>query len=174
MVDQQRITEAVNYLIQAKNYDSLVREIEGLVARWDTHPMAYAGELSPLNSLLDVALSNPDQFGRLRKLIEDKRRLVPEDGRNQYQREKMRERRSRVYKALELQSLKGFPVKGAARTKWVKDLEARWRKERDQFIAAKGDLDWKGRNEAAAEFWSQIEANLDVSLDEAKAKKRTR
>lgn len=170
MVDRQKLTEAVNHLVIAPNYSRLINEITQIIERWDEHPMAYTGKLDMLNALLDVGLTNRDAFEKLLKLVEEKRKLVPQTKRADYQRNLMRQRRARVAKAIELAELTGKPMDATQRKEHEKALLARWSKARKDFVAAKGKLDWKGRNEASGQFWEMIDRQLDQNLKAARRK----
>lgn len=165
MVDKSNVVKAVNFLIQSPNYTRLIREITDIIERWDTHPMAYGGELTILNALIDVGLESRTAFENLVSLIDSKRRLLPDIKRIDYQRDLMRERRARVNKAMELHELSGHELGGAADKKqFATDIQARWKKARDEFIKGKGKLSWKERNAAAQEFWDMIDRQLDENI----------
>jgi len=167
----QKVVEAVNYLIYAPNYASLINEMTRIIETWDTHPMVYAGQLAPLNAMVDVGLKDRAAFERLIDLIEAQRKLVPAVRRVDYQRNLMAQRRARESKAVELQELLYGPMRGARRMQFLSDLRQRWAKAREKFIKAKGDLDWKGRNEAAAAFWAEIDRNLEINVQDARRKR---
>jgi tRNA A37 N6-isopentenylltransferase MiaA len=167
-MDKTTITEAVNHLIEAPNYAKLINEMTGIIERWDTHPMAYGGTLSKLNSLIDVGLENRDAFEKLLDLVERKRKLAPQTRRTDYQRELMRDRRARMAKALELTELTNGPMNTAQRRKREQELQSRWSEARARFIAEKGELTWNERNAASREFWAQIDATLDSNLRSAR------
>lgn len=162
---KQRVVEAVNYLIAAPNHTQLVNEITKIIERWDTHPMVYGEKLRFLNALIDVGLANRAAFEKLLALVEAKRKLIPEAKRVDYQRDLMRQRRARVAKAIELQELlTGKKLSGDPRKKFSSDIQARWKAARDAAIAAKGDLGWAERNDAAGEFWAEIDEKLDQNI----------
>lgn len=171
---KQRVVEAVNHMIAAPNYSKLLGEINGIIANWDSHPMTYGGHLSCLNALIDVGLANRTAFDKLVDLIEQKRRLIPEAKRVDYQRTLMQERRSRLAKALVLHEAKAGKLTGPARKKAMTEIQARWKVARDQSIAAKGELSWKERNEAAQEFWEMIDRQLDENVSDAPAPAKRR
>lgn len=172
MASRQRVVEAVNYLIEAPNYTSLINEITKIVETWDTHPMVYGGKLECLNAMIDVGLESRTAFESLIELIEGRRKLIPQARRVDYQRDLMRERRAREAKAVELQELvKGVTLKGKPKSQYLAELRGRWRKARDEFIAAKGELSWKQRNDAANEFWDTIDRQLDANLREARRRR---
>lgn len=168
MVDKAKLLAAVNYLIAAPNYAKLINEMTQIIERWDTHPMAYGGKLDMLNALIDVGLENRDAFERMLKLIEGKRKLVPQTKRTDYQRQLMRERRARIAKAMELAEMTSGKLSVGDRKEREKSLQERWRVARDKFIADKGDLSWAERNEASNEFWDMIDRQLDTNLAAAR------
>jgi len=168
---KERVVAAVNYLIQAPNYARLINEMTGIIEKWDTHPMTYGGQLAHLNAMIDVGLTNRDAFEKLVKLIERKRKLIPEVKRVDYQRDFMTDKRARIAKAVELHELQKGPLPNpAARKKHGAGAWARWMKARDEFVASKGTLSWADRNAAKQEFWEVIDRNLDTSLAAERAK----
>ena len=170
MTDKKKIVQAMNHLIAAPNYAKLINEMTQIIERWDTHPMVYGGKLEMLNALIDVGLENRDAFEKLLKLVEDKRRLVPQTKRTDYQRNLMRERRARVAKALELAELTSGRMSTADRKAREKALMDRWREARQEFIAGKGKVSWAERNAASNEFWAMIDRQLDANLQQARRK----
>lgn len=174
MASAERLVEAVNLLIAAPNYARLINEITRILDEWACHPMTYAGHLSPLNAVIDLGTTNRASFERLIKLIEAKRKLVPETSRVDYQREYMAEKRARLSKALTLQELqKGKFTSAAARKQYSKDVQERWRTAREKFIADKGEISWADRNEAANEFWRGIDTHLDEAIAQERRRRRT-
>ncbi|MDI3307511.1 MAG: hypothetical protein QJR07_10450 [Acetobacteraceae bacterium] len=172
-VERERVLAAVNFLIESNEYARLIKEITDIIERWHTRPMVYADGLECLNALIDVGLESREAFDKLVELIEAKRRLIHEIKRVDYQRKLMQERRARQAKAIELHELvTGKKLSGPERVKFVRDLQARWRKERDAFIRAKGELSWEERNNAANEFWSQVDAKLEINLRDARQRLR--
>lgn len=168
---KQRVVEAVNHLINAPNYASLINEMTRVIETWDTQPMVYSGYHAVLNAMIDVGLKGRAAFERLVKLIEERRKLVPAVRRTDYQRELMQQRRAREAKALELHELREGRLHGARRAQALADLRARWAEERAEFIEAKGELSWKERNAAAGEFWEMIDRNLDINLQDARRRR---
>lgn len=172
MSNHQRVVEAVNYLITAPSYASLINEMTRIVETWDTHPMVYGGKLNCLNSLIDVGLKNRDAFEKLIDLTEQKRKLLPKVKRVDYQRELMQARRARLNKAVRLHELMtGHTLTGADRARYVSDLQRRWKEARDADIAARGELTWKQRNDAANQFWDTVDRRLDKNLSDAQLKR---
>ena len=172
MVDKKKVTEAVNFLITSPNYAKLINEMTNIIERWDTHPMAYGGKLSMLNAMIDVGLENRDAFEKLLKLIEGKRKLLPQTKRTDYQRNLMRDRRARLAKAMELAETTTGPMSPAQRKQREKELQARWASARTEFIAKKGHLSWAERNNASNEFWQMIDRQLDANLVAARRQHR--
>jgi hypothetical protein len=134
--------------------------------------MKYAGKLSPLNALLDVGLESRVAFEKLIKLTEAKRRQLPKQRRQDYQRELMAARRARVAKAIDLEELRHGSMDTEARDKFAKAIQGRWAEARDKFIKGKGELTWDQRNEASREFWSGVDKKLDTNLEYERRKKR--
>lgn len=161
-----RVNDAVNFLIDAPTYASLINEMTRIIETWDTHPMSYGGHLACLNAMLDVGLQNRAAFERLVQLIEDKRKEMPA-GKRDYQRDLMRSRRARMAMALELHERKYGPLRGAARMSETQAIQGRWMAAKRQFLANKGVMDWKQRNEATQEFWQQVDHNLELNLRNA-------
>lgn len=171
MIDKHAIADAINYLVEAPNYSRIINELTQIVEQWDEHPMAYGGKLTMLNSLLEVGLTNRDAFERLLKLAEERRKLVPRARRTDYQRNLMRERRARIAKAREIvETTTGKPMNAEERKDHRKSVLARWADAREEFIKDKGKLDWKGRNQAAGEFWEMVDRQLDENLKVARKK----
>lgn len=167
-----RTVEAVNLLIEAPNYAALVREITRIIETWDTHPMAYGGKLACLNALIDVGLHSRDAFERLVTLVEDKRKLLPQVRRVDYQRTLMQERRARMSKAVELHEARHGVLRGAARMAEMQAIQQRWADARHTFLQSKGEMSWDQRNEAIKEFWATIDRNLDKNLADARKERK--
>lgn len=169
-MDKARIAEGLTVLVTGKEFTKRVRQIKEIVADWQDTPLLFGGALEPLNALVDVGLTKPEALDRLIELAVAKRRQVPVAKRIDYQRDLMREKRERLYRALKLEELvRGSPVSGAARKKYMLDTQAKWMAERNAFIKAKGNLSWKQRNDAANEFWLLVDARLEHDLKEAQA-----
>jgi len=157
--------EALNYLVEAPNYAAFRRELTEILETWATHPTCYAGDLSPLNDLINIGLRSRDLFESLLQLVDEKRRLVPDSRRTDYQRELMRKRRARLYKSVEMAELvAGKTMTASQKELHKKDVSARWARERDTFLVARGPLSWSDRNAAAQAFWAGVDARLDASL----------
>lgn len=169
-MDKERIADGLTLLANTKEFAKRVKQLHDIIADWEDTPLLFGGALEPLNALIDVGLAKPEALGKLIELAEKKRRSVPETKRIDYQRELMREKRERLYRAVELEELvRGSPLKGAARQRYMTEKQARWMDERAAFIESKGVLSWKERNEAAGQFWRQVDEQLARDLDEAKA-----
>ena len=61
-MSNKRVVDAVNFLIEAPNYSSLLQEMTRIIEHWDTHPMYYGGHLSPLNAMRAILLALPFLF----------------------------------------------------------------------------------------------------------------
>lgn len=168
-MDKAKIAQGLSLLVNAKSFVQRVRQINEIVDGWEDTPLLFGGTLEPLNALVDVGLSNREAMTKLIDLAQSKRQQVPVAKRVDYQRHLMREKRERLYKAVELEELvRGASLKGDARKKYMFALQAKWMHERNEFIATKGDLSWKERNEAANLFWRQLDTKLEHDLAEAR------
>lgn len=170
----QRVVEAVNHLIEAPNYASLINEMTKIIETWDTHPMVYGGKLTCLNALIDIGLQDRAAFERVIQLVEDKRKLLPKLRRVDYQRELMRERRGRIAKALELHEMLHGPLRGAARMAKMQEIQQRWAEAKDKFMEPKGKLNFDQKNAATREFWATIDRNLDKNLADARRERKVK
>jgi hypothetical protein len=165
------VVEAVNHLIYAPNYASLINEMTRIIENWAAHPMAYGGNLSHLNALIDVGLKDRAAFERLVDLIESQRRMVPAVKRVDDQRSLMATRRARQAKAIELHEVLYGPLRGPRRAQFLSDLQERWAKAKADYLRSKGPLDWKARNTATNEFWADVDRNLEINLKDARRKR---
>jgi hypothetical protein len=164
-VDKKVLVEAINYMILAPNYVALSREITRIIENWDSHPMAYSGELKHLNALIDIGLESRDAFEKIIGLIEERRKLVPEIKRVDYQRNLMRERRARLNKAAMLQELQtGRTLTAEQKKDLAKTIQARWMKARERYIEEAGAATWAERNAATNRFWEEVDAKLDLNI----------
>lgn len=167
-MDKARIAAGLSLLVTSKEFTKRVKQIRDIVADWQGTPLLFGGALEPLNALVDVGLTKPEAFDKLVELAVAKRRQVPAAKRIDYQRDLMREKRERLYKAVKLEELvRGSPVSGQARSKYMRTTQNKWMAERNAFIKAKGNLSWKERNEAANEFWRTVDERLERDLLEA-------
>lgn len=160
----KHVVDAVNFLIVAPNYASLLGEMTRIIEHWDTHPMYYGGHLSCLNAMLDVGVQNRTAFENLVRLIEEKRSIHPQIKRTVYQRDLMRERRARMAKALELHERRHGRLRGESRAATMSSIQERWGKAKRQFLAERGPMGWHERIDATREFWEQLDHQLDLNL----------
>ena len=168
-MDKSRVARGLSLLVNTKEYTKRLRQLREVIDGWNDTPMLFGGELEPLNALIDVGLTSPPALERLLELAESKRKQVPEAKRVDYQRELMRGKRERLYRAVELEELvRGTPLKGAAKMKYMRETQARWMAERQAHIKSKGTLSWKERNQVANQFWESVDAQLARDLAEAK------
>jgi hypothetical protein len=162
-VATERVTEAVNYLIDAPDYivraQEMTRSIENPRARVD-----YTGSLAPLNAMLDLGVANRDAFERLLKLVEEKRRDNPSVAKRDYQRDIMRDRRKRMAKALLLHEARSGPLKGDARATEMASIRARWDKAKAEYVINRDVGSGAARLEAIKDFWAMVDRQLDANV----------
>jgi hypothetical protein len=162
-VATDRVTEAVNYLIDAPDYivraQEMTRSIETPKARVD-----YTGSLAPLNALLDLGVANRDAFERILKLVEAKRKDNPNVAKRDYQRDIMRERRKRMAKALLLHEARQGPLRGEDRTKEMASIRARWSKAKAEYLIDRDVSTGGERLDATRDFWAMVDRQLDANV----------
>jgi hypothetical protein len=168
-VTKAELKDAVDLLAEAGNYAALRRELMELIATKETMPRMFAGWLEPLNALIRLEAQSDEAFDGVLELVEGRRKTAPETSKVDYQRDYMRQRRARLNTAVQLEELeRGSRLSPAARTTFKRVTMKRWMKARDAFIASRGELDWKQRNEVTGEFWEQLDTQLEHNLIDAK------
>lgn len=168
-VDRTVLKEAVNFLIASRDYVALVKEIESIRDNWEDRRVYFGGDKECLNAMVQLAITDEDGYYRVRHLIDEKRKLVPEAKRNDYQREFMRQLRARVAKAIKIECLtegrKHFsPDEKHEREKRLRKV---WADRKEKFLAEHIDLSWKERNEVAKIFWEGIDIELEEMYQSA-------
>lgn len=167
-MDKQQVADAVNLLIAEDHYTKRLKQILEIVEDWDDSPRVFADKLVALNALVDIGLDDMANLQELFALVESRRKLVPLMKKVDYQRNLMREKRDRLAKAVKLEELvRGKTLTQTEREKYKKSMNGKWVKEKTAYIAAQGELSWKGKNEATREFWEKIDAQLTKDLAEA-------
>lgn len=168
-VDRTVLKEAVNFLIATRDYIALVKEIESIRDNWEDRRVYFGGDKECLNSIVQLAITDEDGYDRVMSLINEKRKLVPEAKRNDYQRDFMRQLRARVAKAIKIECLiEGRPF-FSPDEKRVREqrLKQVWADRKEKFFAEYGNPNWKERNELAKVFWEGVDIELEQMLTEA-------
>ena len=168
-VDRTVLKEAVNFLIASRDYVALVKEIESIRDNWEERRVYFGGDKECLNSMVQLCITDEDGYDRVLHLIAEKRKLVPEAKRNDYQREFMRQLRARVAKAIKIECMaegrKHFtPDEKHEREKRLRKV---WADRKEKFLAEHIDLSWKERNEVAKIFWEGIDIELEEMYQSA-------
>lgn len=168
-VDRTVLKEAVNFLIASRDYVALVKEIESIRDNWEDRRVYFGGDKECLNAVVQLAITDEDGYDRVRNLINEKRKLVPEAKRNDYQREFMRQLRARVAKAIKIECIvegrKHFtPDEKHERERRLRKV---WADRKERFFADHGDLSWKERNHVAKIFWEGIDIELEQMMQDA-------
>lgn len=168
-VDRTVLKEAVNFLIASRDYVALVKEIESIRDNWEERRVYFGGDKECLNSMVQLCITDEDGYDRVCNLIAEKRKLVPEAKRNDYQRDFMRQLRARVAKAIKIECIVEGRKHFTPDEKRVREqkLKRVWADRKEQFFADQGDLSWKERNEQAKVFWEGIDIELEQMLQEA-------
>lgn len=164
-INREQLKDAANYLINARDYAAIRREIEDIVAGWDRRRVYFGGPGAILNPLISVGVQAPHKLKQLWGIINAKRMELPRFKRNEYQRNYMLAHRLRLALARRIEeACEGRPLKPDEWRKRKANLHAAWMKQRAAFIKSRGAVSWAERNEAATEFWMDIEANLRHAL----------
>lgn len=168
-VDRTVLKEAVNFLIASRDYIALVREIESIRDNWEDRRVYFGGDKECLNAMVQLCITDEDGYDRVKHLIDEKRKLVPEAKRNDYQREFMRQLRQRVAKAIKIECLLENRKRFSPDEKFERERRLRkaWSDRRERFLAEHGDLSWKERNEVAKIFWESIDIELEQMYQDA-------
>ena len=168
-VDRTVLKEAVNFLIASRDYVALIKEIETIRDNWEDRRVYFGGDKECLNAMVQLCITDEDGYDRVRHLIDEKRKLVPEAKRNDYQREFMRQLRVRVAKAIKIECIVEGRKHFSPDEKKVREQKLRksWANRKEQFFAEHGDLSWKERNEQSKVFWESIDIELEQMLQEA-------
>jgi hypothetical protein len=169
--DTEAVHQAVIHLLQSKDFKTLVKELEVMVREFDPAKpgsAVFKGDAAALNVLIELGVHDYSAFERVMDLVHDYRKRRNGVDRAEYQREIMRERRGREYKALELNELKsGKALKGAERKQFIVEINQRWARAQAECLAAKGALSWDERNEVKRQFWAEIDETLEANIEEA-------
>lgn len=168
-VDRTVLKEAVNFLIATRDYVALVKEIESIRDNWEERRVYFGGDKECLNTVVQLAITDEDGYDRVRNLINEKRKLVPEAKRNDYQRDFMRQLRGRVAKAIKIECVVEGRKHFTPDEKKVREqkLKKSWADRKEQFLAEYGNPTWKERNELAKVFWEGIDIELEQMMQEA-------
>lgn len=168
-VDRTVLKEAVNFLIASRDYIALIREIETIRDNWEERRVYFGGDKECLNTMVQLCITDEDGYARVKNLIDEKRKLVPEAKRNDYQREFMRMLRQRVSKALRIECILEDRKHFTPDEKFERERKLRksWADRKEQFLAEHGDLSWKERNELSRVFWESVDIELEQMLMEA-------
>jgi hypothetical protein len=162
-VANERVTDAVNFLIDAPDYIVRAQEMTRSIENPRT-AVAYTGTLSCLNALLELGTANRDAFERILKLVEEKRKENPSVAKRDYQRNIMRDRRKRMAKAILLHEARQGPLRGDARVTEMAAIRARWDKAKAEFVIKAETETGADRLAAIKNFWAMVDRQLDANI----------
>ena len=163
-IDIDHTTRAVNYLIESQAYAAHIGEITKRIESWSKTPSPYGGSLAVLNPLIDIGLANRDAFERLLKLIETKRKANPTLKRMDYQRELMRQRRTRMAKAVVVHERAHGKMSPIVRKQFERQQTISWGLRREAFLGYGVPLRRTDLNDMSSAFWAEIDRELDTAL----------
>jgi len=161
--DAARARQAVQFLVDSSYFHHHIKKLRNTVEKPRALPFKEDAEV--LNELLVIGRQNVTAMENLIAVAEFKR-----GGKNDYQREYMAAKRKRDRKVLELEELMtGKKQPKDVQAKTLKRQYEVWNREREQYLATKGDMPWVEKNEAIRAFWDRKEHELDALIAEAKA-----
>lgn len=167
-VSRKTVTEAVNYLLSLDDARAVVRSIRRAVAEWARRPITFTDRLEPLNPLLSLGVRSPEGLESVLAVAEERLQSRPLEHRKAYQRELMRARRQRQYKAVKLRELQtGQRLTGEGRKQYMAEVQRRWMKARDRMLAEHPEAGWDERNLLIDKFWRDIDQKLDQNIKDA-------
>jgi hypothetical protein len=167
-MDKAALREAAELLIQTSEYISLRRQIKEMVAMHQKRETVFAGGLISLNVLIDLGVRSESALENFFAMVERKRRVTPSIRKVDYQRDYMRQRRTRLANAVRLEEIvRSKQLTPVERRAYEAATLAAWMAKRDELLAAKPDADWKTRNRIVGEFWLSVDRQLAHDLEEA-------
>lgn len=172
-ISREQLKVAANYLVEAREYATLRREVESIVANWTHRRVYFGGDKAVLNPLISVGVQAPHKLQQLWGVINAKRMELPRFKRNEYQRAYMLSHRRRLAIARQIEEV----TEGRVLTpeEWRKRkvaLHSAWAKQKASYLKAKGELSWTERNAAANQFWCDLEEALMNMLRDLRDKPR--
>jgi hypothetical protein len=166
-MDRTTLKQAVEMLIASDEYSSIRREVVDMVS--SDRPKRFADNLETLNSLIELGKDSMEALNNVFSLIERKRRERPSVRKSDYQRDYMRQRRKRIAKAVELESImRGKAMSPDEKSSFIAAISADWMTKRDKALAQHPEANWTERNRISGDFWQYIDSQLDTELAEAK------
>lgn len=183
---KQELLEAVNALIDADDAKELFEAFTLVAAIGNRAPVLLAGHPAVLNPLLHLKLTDALAFDRVFALVEAKRAdrgrtaLVPPKDtsydKTTYMRHFMDAKREREKRAAEIENLcrpEKDRLRGGARLEFMRNMSVKWRDMRDRMLevaAARhgGPLPAAASKDLIAKFWSEVDADLERKLADAK------
>lgn len=172
IVERELLKDAANFLVRTNASERIIADIVRIADTWSVQPMIYEGPLSPLNTLVNLAIADRERFNRIVGLVRRTREKMPKARTNAYQAEFMAKTRERERKALRLHERETEAQTAAARLAYLAALRQRWAKARNEMLdteraaysASGKPLPRDRRYAAIAAFWAKIDAVLDQRL----------
>lgn len=183
------LLHAVNILVEAKDAPALYSALMSLLPVARNLGARFGGDRVVLNPLVELALTNPEQFQRVLALIEKKREAAglpplappPDESfdKTDYMREFMQQKRERERRAVEIENMmrpEASILRGRARLDFMQMQSARWNTQREALLtqareAQGGRLPKEVTHEIITGFWARVDKELD-DLEEAAKRKR--
>lgn len=179
-VDKQALLDAVNDLVKDPDPTYKLAAMDAVFALRRNYPVILSGELRVLNPLIHLRIQDPERYGAVQELIDEKRSTTgkspcwpeAEDLRFdkvEYQRQLMAVRRARSGRAVEIENSQRSEkdrLIGNARLEFERVTLAAWG-ERVRAAVEKAKENAGGKlpkleQDAVREaMWSQIDAEMD-------------
>lgn len=181
MNDKQELLQAANALLQFENAGGMFAALTKVMALPQNLPVDLSGNAAVLNPLLRLYRRDPLAYNGLMERIEARRaeRGLPplaEPGasgfdKNTYQAALMAEIRSRLFIAARVENLRRPPssqLVGNARLEFMRGQRKKWMDR----LKARLDLEptplpKSRRREISADFWENIDAELETAVADA-------
>lgn len=159
--DLKRAKKAVQYLVDTTYFGHHLRKLRSSVAK--PRALPFKDEAECLNELLRIGRQNLQAMENLIEVAQFKR-----DPKHNYQKEFMAAKRQRDVKVIKLEELlQGKKLTLDERRKLLLKQYETWRKEKEQFLASKGDISWAEKNALTKEFWLTREQDIEQLIEEA-------
>lgn len=155
------IQQAADLMVRREDYNELKREVAQLINM--QHGVFY-GALKPLNFIVEYGREHgASQLEGLWELLDRKNQaLFPQDPKQVYQANYMRDRRRRLRDAVELyESVVGYRLDADERRNFRSRQQNIWMQAREKLMLQSGQVPLEQRNELSRQFWEQVDRDLE-------------
>lgn len=188
--ERQAVLEAIKDMVKERDPRLKVEALDAVSTLARRYPVALTGSLSVLNPLVQIRVTDDEEWEVIKTRIDVRREKegldpcwpppAPEkfsDRYNEYQRNLMQEIRARCRRATVIENMQrseATQLRGNARLEFERKTQLAWGKRRDAVLekareAAGGTWNREARRAVTDEFWAAI----DKELDNMEARART-